>query len=307
MLETFKSNQLKGIAITLVMIGHLISADRLHLPPQFRFFATFSVSIFLLLSGYGLTKSYLMNGMKDFIKKRTLAVWIPFTIANIILFIAGGYRHHSLAELIRTITFNNFSLSIDGTMWYIYYITLCYSVFFIVFSLKIKDSLKLATITLLSIVLYIYPPSATYSTLNFQFQIHTFSFPIGIAIAFYMKNKKIANTAISIACFILFVLCFLHLTDNFSIFLYSVCSILFALFAVFSISSFNFKSSILSFFGKYSYEAYLLEGVLMWKKFSHNQIINLMLFFTVTFLSALILSRINNKLRDFLSKKTKAR
>lgn len=51
---TTKTKELKGISIVLVMLFHLVTIHKTTLPYELRWVASFGVSVFLLVSGYGL-------------------------------------------------------------------------------------------------------------------------------------------------------------------------------------------------------------------------------------------------------------
>lgn len=78
LLNKITTTSIKGIAILLVIIAHVGHGGfgiRLFVPLGF-----FAVSIFLILSGYGLTESYHRNGLKVFLKKRLLRVLLPYLL-----------------------------------------------------------------------------------------------------------------------------------------------------------------------------------------------------------------------------------
>ena len=73
---------LKGIAILLVAICHLGG--------EFTRWATplggIGVAVFLILSAYGLEKSYQRSELHHYWRKRLLAVWIPYMIIEVATF-----------------------------------------------------------------------------------------------------------------------------------------------------------------------------------------------------------------------------
>lgn len=70
MLTLQKTKELKGISIVLVMLFHLVTIHKTTLPYELRWVASFGVSVFLLVSGYGLFLSEKRNGLRDFFKKK---------------------------------------------------------------------------------------------------------------------------------------------------------------------------------------------------------------------------------------------
>lgn len=106
------TNNLKAVAIILVILGHLGFINKS---------GEWGVGIFLLLSGYGLTQSYIKSGIIGFFKKRLLAVILPYSIVMIIWifvdYILGNkYRILTIGTSILGL---NFKSVIDVTMWYI--------------------------------------------------------------------------------------------------------------------------------------------------------------------------------------------
>ena len=82
------TQMLKGIAIIIIMLGHcsgLWVCGRLLTP-----FGGIGVSLFLIMSGYGLNESYLKRGLGGFWKKRFSKVYIPYIIAALILVLTGN-------------------------------------------------------------------------------------------------------------------------------------------------------------------------------------------------------------------------
>lgn len=60
------TKNIKGFAIIMVLIGHLVAVRHINVNINFLDLATFGVSIFLFLSGFGLYKSCKTNGMDGF-------------------------------------------------------------------------------------------------------------------------------------------------------------------------------------------------------------------------------------------------
>ena len=304
MISKNESNNLKGIAIILVMLGHLVATQQIHLPKEFRYFATFSVSIFLILSGYGLTKSYLADGLKNFIRKRISSVYIPFLITSIILFLLFHKNNHSTFELIKTITFLNKDLTLDGTMWFIYYILIWYTAFYITFKLKSNNIIKVTLLFFLSLGLNNYSYIIDSKTLSFQFSLHAFSFPIGVALAL-MPKIQVNRNAFSImttSMMILFIFLLSKLWGDYEFWLYSSSSVTFALSIIMIVKELNINSTSLLFIGAISYEAYLLEGVLRHVSFHQNLTLNTLIFFMITFIASFILQQSIGKIKQIIPK-----
>lgn len=140
-----------------------------------------------------------------------------------------------------------------------------------------------------SAVIHVYSSKLPYPILASQFSLHSFSFPIGVAIAAFNKNNTSKNSLLASIFITLFALCYYSIFQGFTIQKYVACCALYGMAASFSISVLDPKSKILDFFGRYSYEAYLVEGILFRFPYSNNQILNALAFFLLTMLSAIYL------------------
>lgn len=109
---------LKGVAILFIMYGHcacLWHGGRLTSP-----FGGVGVSLFLILSGYGLNESYLKRGLDGFWKKRISKVYIPYIIAALMLVLAGNIS-----------VSGGVILCYNAPYWFVTYIIECYVIFWI--------------------------------------------------------------------------------------------------------------------------------------------------------------------------------
>ncbi|AIU74080.1 hypothetical protein AT03_17885 [Hafnia alvei FB1] len=296
MLSKSHTEQLKGISIILVMAGHLITLNKLSLPQEWRFLATFSVDVFLVLSGYGLTKSFISKGLNGFFSKRLLNVVLPFIIANIFIYAFYGHQLYDFTSFFRTITFNMFDLKLDGTMWFIYFILMWYVLFWLVFSLPFTIKVKSLLSLIISIAIHFYASKIPYPTLAGQFSLHAFSFPLGIIVAVYNKNDNLKNCLLASLLSTLFILSYYSLFQKFTAQNYVACCVLYGMASIFIFPLFNIQSSLLEWFGKYSYEAYLVEGILFRFNYSTQQLLNAVLFFFVTMVSAITLQFIHKSI-----------
>ena len=71
------SRELKGLAILMVLFGHMTLVHGWIGIPATPVLGAPAVEIFLFLSGFGLVSSYHKKGLKGFIPRRLLAVLIP--------------------------------------------------------------------------------------------------------------------------------------------------------------------------------------------------------------------------------------
>ena len=118
----------RAMAIIFVLIGHglqWLTNSNLNV---LNWGGGVGVAIFLILSGYGLTESYLSEGRidsKKFWKKRICTVMIPYWIIMVIQKVLDRIlfkRYIGVKEtLLSIIGYNDYTRmeSIDSTMWYI--------------------------------------------------------------------------------------------------------------------------------------------------------------------------------------------
>lgn len=208
MLSRNNSLALKGIAILIIMLGHLVNFNKSNLPYDLRFFAAFSVSIFLILSGYGLTLSSKVHGLHDFFRKRLISVILPYALATICVSIWLGQIINSPVEVIKNITLTEPSNPIDPTMWFIYYIVFWYIIFFIIHILFKNALIRIAIFLCISYVIKNYQLIPQFELLQFPFQLHAFSFTVGVIIGEinqHLKNRGKLHVSILAISLLLFV------------------------------------------------------------------------------------------------------
>jgi peptidoglycan/LPS O-acetylase OafA/YrhL len=256
------SNQLKGIAILLVIINHFkINAHA----------GAWGVSIFLILSGFGLTRSYLKNEINNFVSKRISKVLLPYSIVALAWVIIDAFigRKHSILSSILAICGMRFEATFDKSMWYITFLLIWYIIFYVVFRFISKNVIKIIVLFLFSILLYKFNfifPQDTRSGL------YVLEFPIGVLFGlFYDKIKEIKVRRIVIYHIVITFISalgflILHKFSN-SDKAFLVESLLFSISAisVFSlISIYSIKLKPLEYIGSISYEMYLFEYVFMY-------------------------------------------
>ena len=76
MLSRSNTQALKGIAAIFIFVFHILL--EYNITPLLNVWGAFFVSIFLILSGYGIEESFRKNGLKDYWKKRMKKVILPF-------------------------------------------------------------------------------------------------------------------------------------------------------------------------------------------------------------------------------------
>ena len=303
-----QTEQLKGIAIFFVILGHLwihvsISKPSIVLSGD-------AVSMFLILSGYGLTRSCESKKIKfkNFTIKRINRVMIPYWIATALILIFDFILLDKTTEfksLIMTFLGLNFSVDLwhlDYVRWFVTFILFWYLIFFLGHNYFENKNRVLFFIIITSIILPI-----DYYILHFGWY-KFYSFPVGCIVGIYIvpieslwqKNRK---TIVTITIFaLIFVLIYkitssnkyihtaiyafvpnifmAYINDGASIVISSSIFILFI-----SVSSKGYISIFLLFLGRYSYELFLLHGAFLIKynPFINDKSKNYMLFSFIIF------------------------
>lgn len=263
----------------MVLIGHLVAVRQINVNINFLDLATFGVSIFLFLSGFGLYKSCKANGMGGFFKRRFTLVYVPFAISTIFIGLYKGFFDAHFVEILKTITFLNPSLPIDGTMWYIYFIAMWYIIFFAVFSFFKNDLLRLVTLFIVSCLIYKIPLAEEYEVLTFLFPFHAFTFTIGVAVGMCRPVNRKTLFVLGVICMSVFGYLFSYHFIKYDAMNHIMTAMVSAPAFVFLLASINVRFKPLAFIGGISYEIYLFEGVLRRTVFSENKLVSCIIFF----------------------------
>ncbi len=267
------TNQLRGFAILAIIfshIGYFLSSD-----PRFLFplsiISGVGVNLFLFLSGFGLTLSSQNKplGWLNFYKKRLprlhLPMWIVITTFLILDFLLL-HRSYPLMETTENylglFTSANPAFSLNSPLWYFTLILFYYLIFPWVF---LKKALWISPVLILIISLILIrlplPVSADNLTL---YKLHLWAFPLGMLFGQIIQNLKFKlNLSLKFLTLTIAVLVFLYTSVNSGVGqdpkIEQCISLItmFSLVIIFTLSKFNFK--LLSIFGIYSYEIYLLH------------------------------------------------
>lgn len=117
------TTSIKGVAIFIIILSH-ISGNL-----GIRFFTPLGgigVSLFLFLSGYGLSKSYIKNQLSFYWRKRFIAIYPAYLLANIIAWILYGVS--DIKTILLGLIFVKPAIPYG---WYFQYLLLWYSIFWI--------------------------------------------------------------------------------------------------------------------------------------------------------------------------------
>lgn len=79
------SNIIKAFAILLVVLCHIGNRFTRATTPL----GGIGVALFLILSAYGVEKSFIKSGLKGFWRKRLITVYVPYWIVELIAYLSG--------------------------------------------------------------------------------------------------------------------------------------------------------------------------------------------------------------------------
>ncbi|MBC2003772.1 acyltransferase family protein [Listeria booriae] len=256
MLTKTHTNIGKGIAILLVIFGHIL----LELFHVHTFIQSIGVFLFLILSGYGITASVNSNpeNKKWFARlKRMKKIMVPYwlvTICKIIALMLLGVLSVSVAVIAEALFFD-MNKTIDATMWFILYIIVWYITGSIIFSIT-KN--KMQAIISFFLVASIFMVSVDLP--NWAF--YAFGLPIGVLWNSYEHTsleiiQKIPGW-LYLALFISLAIASTSVVHSFKTAMpTTLLAALLVLCFVYKVVAHN---SILEYLGKNSYELYLIEG-----------------------------------------------
>ena len=131
MLSRTNTQALKGVAILAIVVFHILW--RFDISPLLNLWGAPFVTVFLVLSGYGLEESFRRNGLESFWLKRLTKVVLPFVFFvcaynYLFPFLSLGDKfpaeeamHRCLDELIYS----------GPKFWFVFFILKCYAVYWI--------------------------------------------------------------------------------------------------------------------------------------------------------------------------------
>ena len=284
-LDRTLTDQLRGLAILLVVTGHIgihvLDRSSSHIFPVL---GNYGVSLFFVLSGFGLTMSSQNRPfmLGDFIKRRLMKVMVPYWIITFCILIADHFLLHqnrTPTDILMTFlgfNTNEATRTIDYVRWYVTVLIIWYCLFAIleltVRTIKIKALLvNIFGFCLLLFSYYIVPIGYAY-----------FSFPFGVIIGLYHKQissyiRHISSRNILILIAILFASTYFIKHYLFTLLLGNIPGIILSLISELSLLIFSaasilfvgvlhrYKSDFLYLCGYLSYSIFLLHTIFMIK------------------------------------------
>jgi len=270
------SRQAKGIAILLVILGHLNTEfyNWIFMQPL----GTIGVTLFLFSSGYGLVKSYQRNGLDDFAIKRIKTVMFPYSTITFFWLIIDSLLgdNHSIIISLLALLGLDYTRTVDATMWYITFILFWYISFFLIFKYFKKNWLKVFISFCVSGVSLLIWSKQLVGGASYQWGVHALTFPAGIFYALYGETliKKYKNKLI-IPLFFTSVLSYyvnnmIGRVDGIHYLIADITSLIFIVIALIFIRRYGIRFKFIEIIGDYSYELYLIEGYLISKIINSN-------------------------------------
>lgn len=299
-----QTNVIKGIAILLVIFGHLDIIKNS---------GAWGVGLFLITSGYGLKVSYDKNKLNKFFTKKICKVIFPYSIVTSILIfidIVIG-KKYSIFTIITSILGINTKAMIDPSMWYIPYIIIWYILFYLVFRTVNLRYLRVVLLFICSYLLNTYLPNIFIRSAGVY--LYGYFFPFGVFLAtfkFEFISNKIKDRLYIIvfltSCIMMYFAYGNTGTKNLYLFNISVaCLGIISLVLIFKNHEFN----ILQYIGKISFYLYLIEAVFLWKydfifKYINSKLLAILVYFVVILTIAIFMDKYNRKFNCLLTERT---
>lgn len=305
------SSNLKGLLCILIFYNHFTGwfVDKGIIFYVLFHIGSFVVGVFFFLSSYGLIKAYPGNVKFSFLLKRFVKILVPYWLCEILYsVISSAFDIQIKCE----VNFRNIFLSllpikeIVENSWFVGAILVAYAMFFIGKKILPKIALSLKVAILMLIFSAVFYKHLDYWTTFFAFPLGLFFGEKEDKISSLSAGKRIAVIAASaILCAAATVPKFYgfsigsNLYMNVSDFL---TSSLFAVFVYFVMSFVKIGNPVLSFFGKISYEVYLIHGIAIRIAAEIFGIQNSIPFFFLSFAVFVLLSYIVSTLSSVIIK-----
>lgn len=283
------TNELKGFAILGIIfshIGYFLSVDNRFLYP-FSIFAGVGVNLFLFLSGFGLTLSSLRKPLSitGFYVKRLQRLFIPMWIVIFILFVSDYFflQKNYAFQTIWQSALGFFPVAdlfknLNSPLWYFTLILFYYILFPLTFWKKFP---YLSPVLILIISYFLLettlPVDIDLGVLSL-YRLHFVSFPLGVLFAIMTHDQKLTSLKIGFKkaflendlkyIFIfLFTILFAYLSIHSGVGLSKnieqTISLITMFLIIFIFVAKRFQFTLLSLFGVYSYEIYLIHWPLL--------------------------------------------
>ncbi|MBR5241001.1 MAG: acyltransferase family protein [Muribaculaceae bacterium] len=265
MLNLYKEiDILKGIAIILVVLGHIELLYALDAYSQFRDFVyTFHMPLFMAISGYLYAKHHNMSfNYLSFIKKKAKRLLLPYIsvmaiyylIKYILSYAVGLNTPIELKSFLYTLFVNPYG-GFVSFLWYVYVLFLIY--------LIVPIFKRLSFLLAISVVIYFIPfPSMFCLDLLSE---HLVFFVLGVLLyKYHSKGKELNVKNLLIPSLILQILLYLYSIQHSNL-IFNFMLALLGIVSTYSLSKIitDFRLPTLRYIGKYSTEIYFLHVIFL--------------------------------------------
>ena len=184
-----QTDQMKGIAILMILVGHLFGHALEPYPglDHLRHLGTVGVTLFLMLSGYGLSQSLRRKGVQGFFFQRVTRIYIPVFLVMVPEVLLAHILLRPDSGILRDLTRIVVNLpAVDRNMWFVQFIFFWYCLIYVTFRLKMSENGSVAVLFLAALAMSAIP------RLSPSMKINAFSFPLGCWMGFHsqwLKNR----------------------------------------------------------------------------------------------------------------------
>lgn len=294
------TQELKGLGILTVVFAHIsymLVSDHKFLYPL-SMAAGIGVDLFLFMSGYGLTVAMLKKPLSpvEFYKRRLIKVLIPFWVVLLLLFIADAFFLHItyplpyiVQSLLGWFPEANGYVDVNSPLWYITWMLMFYALFPVLFMAK---RLWLTAIIFSVLANFFTVLDPLHLQANWLHRLHTDAFSFGILMAWIVRDTQCGEQLtrfrndsdgfIRYACIATMVLFTVYMVTQLSakdwsetaqvlnrigmndrFVIEQTASILAMIGLIMVFSIIKIENKLLTLFGVYSYETYLVHWPLM--------------------------------------------
>src|SRR5574344_275389 len=269
------TSALNGICALTVMFHHfsqhiIYGGDPIHVIYLYsKFGGHISVGMFLFISGYVLTKKFLIdeNYSKAYIPKRLLRLYIPFAFCVILQYAGTQVPFYKVLWGLLTFRYYSVATQLYSPCWFMLCIVYLSLALYLAWSISHKHVELL--LFLFSIV---YITACLYFNLGGYWYNTVLCFPLGCTFCrcnmsrnSFSEQKK----PLIILSFLIFIIPFIAILHYGRIdYLQIICSIGFASFVFLSLEYVSLKSKFLNRIGGFSLELFLVHSTVFYKFYS---------------------------------------
>lgn len=259
-LTLVKSLPSRGVFAIVVILHHL--SYRVNTPPQFLFvpLGAMAVGVFFLMSGYGLEYSYNTKGDKyldGFLKKRVLKLLLPYLAAVVAWNVEELLLYPQESLLDAWLLVKNGDT--NGILPYCWYVIVA-MLFYVMFWLSHRW-LKSEENRFLAIAVFWLAWCMVTCLLNWGNEWFFTSHMFLVGILYYKAERMIKRCNAYAWMAVTLMMAVLGTTVHFYFFSSMLFNTAFSLLIVCGITLLEYRSKVLDFLGKISYEMYIVQAM----------------------------------------------